>query len=75
MFVSSVIAAAPPSFSSNDTGHAHLLEDIRLSLTETFGDQAVLVARGQPPQNDVGNNIGISWGEVVQALHGASQVD
>lgn len=48
--------------------YASLLSDIIASLTETFGDRALLVARSQPPFNYVGDNIGISWGEVTQVL-------
>ena len=38
------------------------------SLRTAFGDGALLVARGQPPGNDIGRESGICWKDVIDGL-------
>ncbi len=47
---------------------ARRLSAVTASLRSAFGVGAILVARGQPPLNEVGRDIGISWQDVIDAL-------
>jgi hypothetical protein len=44
------------------------LTAVVLSLRSAFGEGAMLVARGQPPLNDVGRGSGIFWQDVIDEL-------
>lgn len=45
-----------------------IIGDMTASLIVSFGDRAMLVARGQPLTADVGRESGVCWAEIVTAL-------